>query len=161
MAQVFVIRADLSAEDAQNPVRVRAAYSNDTVVPIDFAGADATVLVLADNLVKNDRDNFRTVLVQNWRDDYKPVVNAEANRRINLVFPEFKQRNYTAKYQDNITTYGADSTAWPTDEITFKAEYDRGWKYVSDVRAASNAWAAMPTDPTADSIWPPTITPIA
>ena len=161
MAQAFVIRSTLLNESAQDPVLVRAYYGNGIVVSMDFAGPDCTLLVLADNLIKEDRDNFRTILVPNWRDDYKPVVNAEAARRINLVFPEYKQRNYTAHYQDNITKYGADATTWPANEQTFKAESDRGWKYVSDVRTASNAWTAMPVDPTADSIWPPTITPIA
>ncbi len=159
--QVFVFRADLLSEDSANPVRVAASYGNAMVLPIDFHGPNCTLLTVADNLVFNEKDNFRTILLFHWRDDYKPVLNAEAGRRINLVFPEFKQRNYTAHYQDNITQYGADATVWPPEEITFKAEYDRGWKYIADVRTASNAWSAMPTDPTADSIWPPTITPIA
>lgn len=160
MAQAFVIRNDLLIEDAQNPVRVRASYGNGMALPIDFAGADCTLLSIVDNLIQEDRANYRSILVSTWRDDYKPVVNAEANRRINLVFPEYKQRNYTAHYQDNITSYGADATAWPQPEKDFKIEYDRGWQYISDVRSASNAWTAMPTDPTADGIWPPTITPI-
>jgi hypothetical protein len=160
MAQAFVIRNDLLIEDANNPVRARAVYPVTANLPIEFAGLDCTSLIVADNLILNDRDNFRSVLVATWRDDYKPVVNAEAARRINLVFPEYKQRNFTAHYQDNITSYGADATVWPPAEQTFKTEYDRGWQYIGDVRAASNAWSAMPTDPTADAIWPPTITPI-
>lgn len=127
---------------------------------LDFEGADCTVLTLADNLIRQNRDTFQTLLVPQWRDDYKPVINAEANRRINLVFPDYKQRNYTARVQDDITKYGADPVAWPPPEQAFKLESDRGWRYVADIRAASNAWTSMPTDPTADSIWPPTITPI-
>lgn len=161
MSQAFVIRNDLLIEDAQNPVRALAAYPNATPVTIDMHGAQCTLLTLADNLVVNDQANFRIILVATWRDDYKPVVNAEAARRINLVFPEYKQRNYTARYQDYITSYGADPAAWPQEALDFKVEYDRGWQYVSDVRTASNAWTAMPTDPTADSIWPPAISPIA
>jgi hypothetical protein len=161
MAQAFVIRADLLNEDAENPVRVRASYGNGMVLRFDFAGADCALLFLADNLLFDDRDNGRVILVQHWRDDYAPVLSYEATRRIQLVFPDYKQRNYTAHYQDNITHFGADATKWPTQELTFKAEYDRGWKYVNDVRSAANAWTAMPTDPTADQIWPPTITPIA
>jgi hypothetical protein len=161
MAQAFVLRNDLLIEDVDNPVRVRAFYGNGMVLTIDSHGSECTLLFLADNLVHEDRINYRTILIATWRDDYKPVVNAEANRRINLVFPDYKQRNYTARYQDNITSYGADATAWPQPERDFKVEYDRGWKYVADVRGASNAWAAMPTDPTADEIWPPTISPIA
>lgn len=161
MAQAFVIRNDLLIEDAQNPVRVVASYGNAMVLAIDFHGPSCTLLGVADDLVVYQRDNSRNVLASNWRDDYKPVVNAEASRRINLVFPEYKQRNHTARVQDDITKYGADPASWPQQEQDFKIESDRGWQYVSDVRAASNAWSAMPTDPTADAIWPPAISPIA
>jgi hypothetical protein len=161
MAQAFVIRNDLLVEDAQNPVRVRASYGNAMVFAIDSHGPECTLLFLADNLIEQDRINYRTILVSTWRDDYKPVVNAEANRRINIAFPDYKQRNHTARVQDNITKYGPDPAMWPQDEQDFKIESDRGWQYVADVRAASNAWSAMPTDPTADAIWPPAITPVA
>jgi hypothetical protein len=161
MAQTFVYRADLAIEDAENPVRVAATYGNGMILTIGFMGPQFTLMLLADNLIFNDRDNQRTILVPHWRDDYVPVISYEATRRINLAFPDYKQRNYTAHYQDNITKYGADSTNWPPAELTFKGEYDRGWKYVNDVRSAANAWTAMPTDPTADQIWPPAITPIA
>lgn len=161
MAQTFVWRSDLAAEDQANPVRVAASYGNGVPVTIGFQGPQFTLLNVADNLIYEDRQNNRTILVAHWRDDFKPVLNSEASRRINLVFPEYKQRNYTAHYQDNITTFGSDPSTWPANEQSFKAEYDRGWKYVNDIRTASNAWTAMPTDPTADSIWPPTITPIA
>lgn len=163
MAQVFVNHSDLAVEDASHPVPVIASYSNATVVAADLHGSQCSVMSIADNLIYKDRTTTRTflpVLTSNWRDDYTPVLNAEAARRINLVFPDFKQRNYTAHYQDNITQYGADATSWPQQELDFKAEYDRGWQYVTDIRTASNNWTAMPTDPTADAIWPPTITPI-
>lgn len=161
MAQAFVIRNDLLIEDAQNPVRVRASYGNGMVLAVDLHGTECTLLRVADNLIVQDRDNFRSILIPTWRDDYKPVVNGEANRRIELVFPDYKQRNHTARVQDDITKYGADATTWPQQEKDFKVESDRGWQYVADVRAASNAWSAMPTDPTADAIWPPAISPIA
>ena len=161
MAKAFVIRSDLLAEDASNPVRVFAAYPNSVMYPIDFHGAQCTLLTVADSLIANDKITFTNSLVPTWRDDYKPVVNAEASRRIELVFPDFKQRNHTARVQEDITRYGPDTAAWPQQEQDFKVESDRGWKYVADIRAASNAWTAMPVDPTADSIWPPSITPIA
>ena len=112
-------------------------------------------------LVVEDRENYRTVLQSNWRDNWQPIVNAEANRRITDVFPSYKQTNYIAQFNAYQTQYGADTTTWPAEAQTFKAEYDRGWKYVSDVRAASNAMTGMPQDPTADEHWPPVITPIA
>lgn len=157
MSLVFVIRDGLLTESDTAPVTVFASYPNAMAAPIDFHGPDCTLLALADSLVA---PGIPMTLKKEWRDDYTPVLQYEAARRINLVFPEYKQRNYTAHYQSNITSYGSDATAWPQPEQDFTAEYDRGWKYVSDVRAASNSWSAMPTDPTADAIWPPTITPI-
>lgn len=159
MAQAYVLRNDLVIEDAQNPVRVRSVY-NDPTLPIEYGGPDCTAIWVDTKYIHQDRAAFRTLLTSNWREDYKSVLQQEASRRINLVFPEFKQRNYTAQYQSYITQYGADANVWPQDAKDFKGEYDRAWKYVNDVRTASNAWTAMPTDPTADNIWPPTITPI-
>jgi hypothetical protein len=159
MAKAFVVRGDLLTEDSSHPVRVRAVYGNGMILTLESHGVDCTLLLLADNLVIRDSE-FRNVLASTWRNDWGPVVNAEANRRIELVFPDYKQRNHTARVQDSITKYGADTSIWPQGEKDFKAESDRGWRYVSDVRAAANSFTAMPVDPTADSIWPPTITPI-
>ena len=160
MAQAFVVRNDLLVEGIDNPVRVVAVYGNGMVLTIDSQGSGYTLLRLADNLIIRDPAKLVAVLAPTWRDDYKPVINAEANRRIELVFPSYKQSNYTAQVQNDITKYGTDTTQWPIGEQNFKIEADRGWKYVSDIRTASNAWASMPPDPTADSIWPPTITPV-
>jgi hypothetical protein len=160
MAQVYVPRSDLLSETANNPVRVLASYGNGMVLTVGTHGPTNTRLLLADNLVFSDLANSRVILTSHWRDDYKPVVNDEAARRINLVYPEYKQRNYTAKVQEYITLYGADATMWPQAAKDFKAEADRGWQYVEDVRTASNAMTAMPADPTADEHWPPAISPI-
>jgi hypothetical protein len=158
--QVFVVRNDLLVEDSTHPVHVLATYPNETPVAIDLYGTGNTLLVLADAQVYYDRDNMSMVLRSTWRDDWAPVVNAEANRRIVLAFPEYKQRNYTAAVQTSITTYGTDTSTWPQVDQDNKAEGDRGWQYVSDVRAAANGFSAMPVDPTSDTIWPVAITPI-
>jgi len=160
MAQAFVIRNDLAAETAQTPVRVFATYPNSTVVAIDAHGAQCTLLTVAENLIVPDRTGGPSTLAANWRDNYLPIVNGEAARRINIAFPEYKQRNYNAQYQIYITDYGSDTASWPTEAKDFKVEYDRGWQYVNDVRTLANSWTALPTDPTADAIWPPAITPI-
>jgi hypothetical protein len=160
MAQVFVVRADLLTETAEQFVAVVATYGNAMETTIDMHGPACTLLLLGDDLITIQQPFMTTVLKTAWRTDYKPVINFEAARRINLAFPEYKQRNYTAQYQEYITTYGADTAAWPTEALTFKAEYDRGWQYVNDVRSASNAWTQMPVDPTDNSIWPVAISPI-
>lgn len=161
--QAFVRRADLIAETATTRVPVVASYGNGMTIALDAHGPQCTLLFLQDDLNLVEDDEFRIMqrLVTAWRDMPKPVVNAEANRRIVLAFPDFKQRNYTARYQDNQTKYGTDPAQWPQEEKNFKVEYDRGWLYVHDVRAVANAMTALPADPTANEHWPPQITPIA
>jgi hypothetical protein len=160
MAQAFVIRNDLQIEDQTHPVRVVAAYRNDTVVDWSWHGSQCTVLTLADDKIKSPAEGeMVSTLISTWRDDYKTVINGEANRRITIAFPIYKQNNYNATYNQNQSQHGTDTATWP--DQAFVAEYNRGWKYVGDVRTASNAFTAMPVDPTDDSIWPPAITPIA
>lgn len=158
--QAFVPRSDLLNETAETPVRVVASYGNAMVTTIDMHGPDCTVLFLAEDLTKPPDIITPTTLKPEWRTNYAPVLNFEAARRITIAFPEYKQRNYTALMNDYTFQYGADTALWPQTALDDKAENDRGWAYVQDVRAASNAWTSMPVDPTDDSIWPPAITPI-
>jgi len=161
MPQVFVKRAQLLNETPTDPVVVLASYRNDTVVDPLWHGPDATVMSVPDTSLFNDRDHYQTILASNWRDDYVPVVNAESARRITKAFPDYKQSNYNAQYNNYQSQYGVDTTQWPVGmPQDFLAEYLRGWKYVNDVRAASNNMTGMPQDPTADEHWPPAITPI-
>jgi len=162
MAQVFVNRQSLLDETPTAPVLVIASYRNETVIDRNWHGTDSTVVGVSDVLVVEDRDNYRTILRSDWRDDYVPVVNAEANRRITTAFPAFKQSNYNAQWNTYQVQYGLDPATWPAGPPQdFAAEYNRGWKYINDVRAASNAMTAMPQDPTADEHWPTVITPVA
>jgi len=160
--QAFIKRADLLADDGSAMVPILALYGNGMVMAIDAHGSMATLIFLQDDLglVFHDRDKSMDFLITSWRDNYKPVINWESNRRIVKAFPEYKQRNYTARYQDNITKYGTDPSQWPQAEKDWTVEYDRGWQYVSDVRSTSNAFTALPADPTADEHWPPAITPV-
>lgn len=160
MAQIFVPRNDLLVEDAQNPVRIFAAYSETPAQIITLHGSQYTVLIVGDNYVVNDVENARQILDASWRNNYLPVINAEAARRINLAFPQFKQMNYNAMYNSYQSQYGTDTTMWPTEAQTFLAEYQRGWQFVSDVRSVANSISVMPADPTADEHWPPQISPI-
>lgn len=160
MAQIFVPRNDLLGENAENPVRIFAAYPETPAKAIETHGSAYTVLMVAEAYILNERDNMRQILTATWRDNYLPVINAEAFRRIQLVFPQYKQMNYNALYNDYQSQYGTDTTAWPPDTQEFLAEYHRGWQYVADVRSVANSVAAMPADPTADELWPPVITPI-
>jgi hypothetical protein len=163
--QAFVVRDDLLHEAPDTPVHVIATYANEQATLIEQHGTEYTVVTVPDDKIVRESPApgmppMFMVLKSDWRESYVPVINAEASRRILLVFPEYRQRNSTAAVQDYITRYGADVTVWPQAAKDVKAESDRGWTYVHDVRTAANAWTAMPVDPTADSIWPPAITPI-
>jgi hypothetical protein len=163
----FVLRTELQAEDAEHPVRVIASYSEDQVVPINTHGESCTRVTVPDSSVARTTPPivgmppFGHVLATGWRTDYMPIINAEASRRIELVFPDFKQRNATAAVQEWITTYGTNTTTWPAQCQAFKTEADRGWTYIQVIRDTANAFTSLPADPTADAIWPAPITPIS
>lgn len=173
--QVFVKRADLTAATPPDPIPVIATYADDPAVP--YATHDpsnsnpsaVTVLYLPSSAVERTEITLsgtditiqQTSLADDWRNNNTMIVNSEANRRIVDVFPEYKQRNSTATYQQCVTAYGLDSTAWPPEAKTFKDEYDRGWAYVNAVRETSGTLTpSMPPDPTSDTYWPTRIAPI-
>lgn len=162
--KAFVLRDDLLNESDTRPVRVVASYPNEQPLTLDQHGTQFTLLTVRDDAIVRtsavEGPIIIMVLKAGWRDDYLTTVNAEAERRISDVFPDYKQRNATAQVQDFITQYGTATTSWPAAAQNFKVEADRGWTYVHDVRAAANSWTAMPVDPTADEIWPPIISPV-
>jgi hypothetical protein len=164
---VFVLRTELNAEDADHPVRVIANYSEDQRADIHLHGEACTRLTLPDTALARTTPPIvgmppvGFVLATDWRMDYMPIINGEAGRRIDLVFPDYKQRNATAAVQDWITTYGTNVAIWPAQAQAFKTESDRGWTYVQDIRDVANAFTSLPTDPTNDSLWPPDIPPVS
>jgi hypothetical protein len=163
MAVLVFVRRDSLLGEAEAPVNVVAQYSIDQAMPIDAMGAEYTRLTVQDVYVTMNREGGgmpQPKLRSDWRDDYKTVLNAEASRRILAAFPTYKQQNYQQAVVEYTNTYGADPSTWPAEAQAVKAEGDRGWRYIKDVRDASNAWTAMPTDPTADEIWPTVITPV-
>lgn len=84
------------------------------------------------------------------------AVNAEAQRRIFLIAPDWKQRNLTAqavmltrKIADGGTLTAEEQAAWDAGEAI--------WGRIKAVRDASNVLNAMttiPADFAADSHWP-------
>jgi hypothetical protein len=169
--QVFVKRNDLTATTAPNPFPIVALYSDLPTVPYSAHGdaAEVTALYVPSTVVErvtitlpsSDVSFTVTALAPAWRDNAAAVVNAEANRRIEDVFPDYKQRNSTAAYQQATQAYGSDPSTWPTEAKAFKTEYDRGWTYVNAVRERTTTLiATMPPDPTADGYWPTRIAPV-
>lgn len=90
------------------------------------------------------------------RADKVAAINAEAQRRIFLVAPDWKQRNLTARAVV-LTRKIAGGGTLSADE---QAEWDAGeaiWNEILAIRQASNALNAMATIPddfAADTHWP-------
>jgi len=80
-------------------------------------------------------------------------IKAEAARRINLYFPEWKQRNLTARgveLQDNWRMNGA----WTAEEEAEAAAIREVWAWIKAVRARSDALEqTLPDDFTDDRHW--------
>jgi hypothetical protein len=166
--QVFVNRADLTAIPNPDPFPVVATYADSPWVPINAHGDVATVITLPGTVVQTIKETLaenlvisKRVLNSTWRDNAEGIVNNEAGRRIEDVFPDYKQRNSTATYQQCVTAYGSNTSVWPIEAKTFKDEYDRGWSYVNAVRERTPPLiASMPPDPTANNYWPTRIDPV-
>lgn len=158
--QVYVKRAKI----ATDPVGVVGLYPDEPMLAIDIHGSDSTRLLFPAGVVfPRSQNEFGQVLPANWRSDHKiTIINGEANRRILIVFPEFKQRNSTTGNLERTQMYGSDVNQWPANEKAWHDEYARGWTYVLAVRDQSNVLsaAALPTDPTDDSNWPSMIPPV-
>jgi hypothetical protein len=156
--QVVVRRADLGE---QQPV-VLAHFPDATDIrSTQSYGDGVTVMTVPDTtLVKVE--HIGNVLAANWRSFPNIVVNAEANRRVQISFPDYMQRNANQDLVNSITSYGPDpSNNWPQDALDRKASADAGWNFINAVRQTSDAMAAgMPLDPTDDAHWPTQIPPI-
>jgi hypothetical protein len=157
--QIFVDKTTLTGA-GDEVVTVFGAYDDTATVASNAHGPNATVLTLPIDAIVTTQPPM--TLVQDWRTTYNAqVLNGEANKRIVAVFPEYSQRNSNAELNNYITTYGANAGAWPAAQQSRKAEIDRCWQYVNDVRTKANAMAeaALPVDPTADANWPTVIAP--
>jgi hypothetical protein len=164
---VFVRRSDL----INDPVRVMAFYDELSALPLDFMGAECTRLSLPQeaiikptyDVLNPDPTAMIPKLVSDFRVQYmRQMVLAEASRRINLAFPDYMQRNSNADINNSTMKYGAGYGTWPPDAQARKAEGDRGWQFISDVRRVSDALETQTstTDPTDDAHWPTQISPV-
>jgi hypothetical protein len=75
------------------------------------------------------------------------AVKAEAGRRILVIMPEWKQRNFLALGQEMITDHGPDRTQWPQDMQTLYTAVRAEWEQIKAIRARSDQLeATIPTD---------------
>ena len=155
--QVFVQTAFIS--DTEN-TPVIATYEDAVIIAAD-AHAGGTLFRFTSGKHLTFSSGGMQALLPSWRDDLNTVINFEANRRVEIPFPDFKQRNATHKTQQYGAMYGMDRNQWPPDAVAAQAEFDRGWTYVDQVRAtAANLQTSKPLNPCEPSLWPPIIPPV-
>jgi len=136
-----------------------ATYGDDIALPEDAHPDSARFVFPSSKHVVMIQ--YIQYLTPSWRDDLVPVINNEANYRILKVFPDYQQRNANQYVQAAMLRSGSDPAQWPPEDQAIKTEADRGWAYVSAVRAASNSLAVSnPLNPCDDSHWPAEIAPI-
>jgi hypothetical protein len=156
--QVVVRRADLGE---QQPV-VLAHYPDGTNIRSTAPYGDGVTTMTVPDTAIEKIEHVGNRLAANWRSFANVVVNAEANRRVQISFPDYMQRNANQDLSNSITSYGADpSNNWPQDALDRKASADAGWNFINAVRQASDAMVGgMPLDPTDDAHWPTQIPPV-
>jgi hypothetical protein len=155
--QIYVITNAISAT---NDTPVAVTY-DDTVVVAQGTYPNATRFWFAGSEHLSMSGVGSMFLMPSWRDDLVDVINGESERRIFAVFPDYTQRNATAISQTYMLNYGNDVVQWPVDAQNQQKEIDRGWAYVNNIRAATNALIATgPLNPCDDNLWPSPIPPI-
>jgi hypothetical protein len=158
--QVIVRRADLGE---QQPIVLAFFPDGTDIRSTQSYGDGVTTMTVPDNAVvpAPPESPGGYVLAANWRSFPNVVVNAEANRRVQLSFPDYMQRNANQDIASSITNHGADTSDWPQDALDRKASADAGWNFVNSVREVSDAMiSGMPLDPTDDAHWPTQIPPV-
>lgn len=71
------------------------------------------------------------------------AVKAEANRRIEAIMPDYKQRNALALGVETVLEYGPDVANWPEDRQTENANIQGQWDRIKAIRAASDRIEGM------------------
>src|ERR1700758_5365336 len=154
--QIFLPAATILST-AASPVT--AIYDDTTV--ISLSAHPGCVVFWFPDLSYIVRSGIILTLDPSWRNALNSVINQEAQRRILISFPEYVQRNATQDTQDNMRTYGLDSTQWPQSAQDQQTEINRGWSFVDSYRASSNnLQPSAPVNPCDDSLWPAQIPPI-
>jgi hypothetical protein len=83
-------------------------------------------------------------------------VKAEAGRRIELIMPDYKQRNALAMNAEAMQLYGADPKGWPTELQQMNTSLMAQWAEIKHLRSRSNEIEKLdpiPLDYTDDKYW--------
>jgi hypothetical protein len=154
--KVFVRTESLGTEKPA----VIAFYPDDSNIPANAHGDGITVLNVPMQVIEIPAagiGEFRLPsLTSNWREAAGDMpVKAEVRRRIETEFPTSEQISSLFELIDALIRHGSDISKWPTDVRQRKAEFDKKWKYVTEVQEHGKTHAAvMPRDPSSDKIWP-------
>jgi hypothetical protein len=155
-AQVFINTNDLGLT---NPPCV-AVYRDDLGMPEDTHGGGMTVLYLTNEAIQQPTTlpGVGLCLKQNWQDypSGASVAAGTAARRIEQAFPASEQISALQQTNSWMQQYGVDPAKWPQDARNKKAEFDEKWKYVEELNAKAQSYAAhLPHDVSSDKNWPP------
>ena len=83
-------------------------------------------------------------------------VKAEAARRIDLIMPDYKQRNVMAWGLETIMAYGPDPADWPAELQAVNNQAQAAWAAIKGIRVRSDEIEAMdpiPADFRDDGWW--------
>ena len=147
--QVFVKRSDLTAP---GNALIRVLGYHETPIDPNAYGAQAVPLSLSKDVINNTSSG--PVLAPGWRDgNREQIIEGEAERRIQATFPEKAQMSAALEVALLAAQHG--SGEWPKEAKARRAEAERAWTYVKEVRRAARGLASSPPpDPTTDNHWP-------
>lgn len=161
--KVFIRSSELGGKAPD----VLAFYPDDSEVPADAHGPDATMLVVPKHVLRQsveDRGELSAAdarppplpkLADDWREtSAQSVVEAEAKRRTEEVFTSSEQAQSLHELLVLILRHGTEISRWPPDAKKRKAEIDDLWNYADALTERARALKSLPQNPASDKIWP-------
>lgn len=156
--KIFIRTSSLAEKSPQ----IFAMYSADAHVAADAHGPEMTMLEVPEMRFERLPDASSATgaetfprLPEDWRERLsQPIMQAEAERRINEVLPPSEQLASLSELVMLLMQHGYDPSAWPEDAKARKAEIEHAWNYVRDVKARARSHRTAPFDPTGDKNWP-------
>lgn len=160
MLRVFVKNEELTKPTPM----VLASYDEATPVEANAHGMGVVNFLVLQSAIKSTTDiPPRHYLAEGWRTvdtglGVNPTMRAEAQRRINAVFPLEQRIASVHELLEMFFHWGSDQNQWPQEVKTRRAELERLWHYVGSVNEAAASHHTIPNDPTSDALWPTRIT---
>jgi hypothetical protein len=148
---------------AESNPEIMASYPADAQVDADTHGPDMVMFEITAPIKlerRPDNSQFDRIepfarLPDGWREKFsRPILEAEADRRIGDVLPVMEQLTSLRETIDLILQHGTDAAKWPPQAKTRKEDIDKAWNYVREVRERVRALKSLPGDHAHDKNWP-------